>query len=131
MSSNGIDLSQSGWDNPDGFVKAPRPSTPAPPVRPVCEAVGPHGWVCDLPAGHPHEHKADDGSPDGLRWTREMVDVSTLSTPPDQPVLIPGRLVTVGDVMDRIAELADEALKSESPAAWVLALDKIRTVARS
>jgi hypothetical protein len=144
MSTNGIDLSGSGWDNPEGFVRAPRPSTPAPPVPPACEAVGPDGWTCDR---RPHPdgeyHKADDGSPHGLRWTTEMADASVYGTPVDEPVLISGRItildpehvptgnVTVGDVLEEIALLAETALKAESPAAWVLALDKIRAAARS
>lgn len=128
MTTHGIDLSQSGWDNPDGFVKRPRPSTPAPPVPDACGAAGPDGWTCDLPPVHLPlgAHYADDGSPHGLRWTTEMADASTFGTPPDQPRLIPGRIITSIATPAEIHALAAEALKAESPAAWVLALDKIR-----
>lgn len=130
--SNGIDMNKSGWTNPEGFQRAPRPAVHVDEVK-ACEAPGPDGWVCDLPPGHAgDEHWADDASPKGFRWRTEMHDVSTLTDPPDQPRLIPGRIVPeVGvSLKVRIRELAQSALDNPAPASWAVALSEIIDLTR-
>lgn len=118
MSIDGIDLSKSSWDNPDGFVRAPRPVTPVTSVA-ACEAAGPDGWVCDLKPNHPGTLHRAEGGPS---W--EMAEVTTLAEA--EPRFITGR--TLDPRLAEIHALAVDGLRAESPAAWILALDKIRAV---
>lgn len=123
---DGIDMRRSSWQNPEGFQPTPRVILKAPDPDPVCGHVGPDGWVCDLKPDHrpANAHKADDGTPAGVRWVQEMVDVSRIED--SQPVLIPGRVTSVPrGTLEDIAAIARGALESPSPADWVLALDKI------
>lgn len=123
---DGIDMRRSSWENPEGFQSTPRVVLKAPDPDPVCGHVGPDGWTCDLKPGHrpASAHKADDGTPAGVRWTQEMVDVSQVQD--SRPVLIPGRVTAVPrGTLEDIATVAREALDSPSPSAWVLALDQI------
>lgn len=117
MSSDGIDLSKSSWDNPEGFVRAPRPVTPVTVVQ-ACEAAGPDGWVCDLRPDHGGPHRAEGGP----SW--EMAEVTTLAEA--EPRFITGR--TLDPRLAEIHDLAVAGLRAELPAAWILALDKIRAV---
>jgi hypothetical protein len=140
MTERGIDLSQSGWENPEGWADRQNRSRPdAPPaVVAACEAPGPDGWACDLPPNHGDQHRADDGSGQGIRWTGAMVDVRTVGDP--EPVLIPAYVkpepaastiehMAVG-VLDVIETIAAEAIAHQSPAAWAIALGKILQVAK-
>ena len=128
---DGIDMARSGWTNPEGFQRAPRPAVAVPQAE-ACEAPGPYGWVCDLRPGHGGDHRADDGSPDGLRWVQRYADVSTLSDPPDEPKMIPARIEVVapGSTLEEIAKIAQTALDEGNPSRWVLALDRILDLAK-
>lgn len=128
---DGIDLTRSTWTNPEGFKQAPRPSTPAPPFPAVCGHLGPEGWECELPPGHrpADHHRADDGTPQGVRWTQRYAEVTTLADA--EPQYVPS-IVSLdrGDRLEHVAAIAGKALDSQSPAAWAVALDKILEICR-
>lgn len=127
--SNGIDLSKSGWENPDGFQPRERPEQ-APPPDPVCEAAGPDGWACDLPPNHRGNlHKADDGGK-GVTWPRDGE-----FTPAPEPVTVNETQPMTEDRDDwsklsAIHEIAETASASDRPAQWAVALDKIMAMTR-
>lgn len=135
---DGIDMARSGWENPEGFKPRERPPVEVPPAPDICGDIGPGGWACELKPGHQlREHRADDGSPTGVRWAREQVEVTgPRAMNEGRQEFAPGRIVRDPGVvrliearaegMRQIRDIAETALKSESPAAWVLALDKIR-----
>lgn len=145
--TQGIDMDRSGWENPEGFERAPRPRVDVPVVR-VCEAPGPDGWTCDLKPNHQptDQHYADDGGR-GVRWTGPMADVSRIQDEapvlipayahpgPPKPATLPDGLI-VPDAPDRFGKLAQvesvatQALDTPSPAAWAVALDKIVGICR-
>jgi hypothetical protein len=129
---NGIDLARSSWDNPEGFTPRERDHGKVVVVK-VCEAPGPGGWVCDLPPNHvpQDQHRADDGTQDGVRWTGPMADTRTLAD--REPVLIPAYADPTParpDALAQITTVAAKALESSAPAAWAVALDKILGLAR-
>lgn len=128
---DGIDLARSVWENPEGFQPTPRPNIPAPPVPEICGHKGPYGWECDLRPSHvpADRHRADDGSPDGFRWTQNYADVTTVFDTETQ--LIPSTItVDSGDRLTGIASIASEALSSAYPAQWAIALERILKVCR-
>lgn len=126
MRQDGIDLSQSGWENPEGFKPRERDNTPAPAVAPVCGAKSPDGWECELPPGPHNVHKADDGSNGGLMWATDQV---SNQEPRDRIMSV---LRDQGYAVDHqaIHAIATDALRAETPAAWVRALDKIREMTK-
>lgn len=120
----GIDMEQSGWQ-PATAPPPPRPNVPAPPVKQACEAPGPGGFVCDRDAGHPGDnHWADDASQGGLSWAVAMHETTAFGD--TEPSFIPGRMVT----MEMIAEKAEKAMESPSPAQWAVALAEIARLCR-
>lgn len=128
---DGIDLARSGWENPEGFKPTPRPNIPAPPVAAICESKGPHGWVCDLPPNHvpADQHRADDGSPGGFRWTQNWADVTNLQD--SEPQRIPaGVTIEPRDRLSDIESMAQRGLESPHPAQWAIALERILEVCR-
>lgn len=132
-SQQGIDMSRSGWENPEGLQRAPRQNVAPPPAPDVCEAPGPDGWTCDKPPGHRPlgEHWADTGAPGGLRWETAMMETTgPAEMNRGEQSFAPGAIIepTPAGVLAEIRSLAESAMKAESPARWVIALDKIREV---
>jgi hypothetical protein len=143
----GIDLSRSGWTNPDGFERDPRPNVPAPAVPKVCGDIGPDGWECEYRPGHKpvERHWADNGEPGGTTWERSLIDISTyqeMNLPEEQRPTIQGRITAARPGvepsedsllrdMNLITNLAAEAIKAPNPAAWAVALEKIRGIAQN
>lgn len=152
---DGIDLSKSGWTNPEGFTRDPRPSTPTPPAPRVCGDIGPDGWECDYPPNHKPrgKHWADNGEPGGIVWERSIHDASTmadLALPEDQRPFVQGGIVATRpgielmegepvlharrmenlSATDRftISTLVERGLASTNPGQWYAALDKIQEV---
>lgn len=146
---DGIDLSKSTWENPDGFTPAPRPAVAAPELPKTCDAPGPDGWLCDLQPGHGPDHRADNGQPGGVTWYGEMAETTAIGQ--KQQTFIPAyrepQNVTYREggmtfnpepesttalllLKGRVFDVAQDALKAESPAAWVRALDKISEMCR-
>lgn len=122
---NGIDMAHSGWTNPEGFKPRERDNTPAPAVPDVCGDVGPSGFVCELPPGHPYPplHRADDGSPDGVVWRASMINVGTYGEP---NAVLPGPKEVVASVSTAVIhEVAERALSSDRAADWAVALAEI------
>jgi len=110
---NGIDVSRSGWGNPDNHeARKPRGVQGAPLEEiEVCGDLHPDGWACDGKPGHfpATQHFADTGGV-ALHWGNAQTPWG------HQPT----------DRMDlRIRSVADAALKSGSPAKWAIALDNI------
>lgn len=126
---DGIDLSRSMWQNPEGFAKTPRPYTPPVPSVEVCGDVGPEGWTCDLKPDHTprEEHWAETGESGGLRWKRAVHDAATLFDPPGQSGVLQGRITEVTRTrLDEARAIATSALESDRPAHWAIALERIR-----
>lgn len=128
---DGIDLTRSGWTNPDGFVPEVKPREPAPPVPKVCGDKHPDGWECELRPNHlpPERHWADNGEPEGIHWERSLIDVST---PLDgeggrtmQGEIVQHPLSLRLTIMDEVGTTARDGLANPSPAAWAVALNKI------
>lgn len=128
-----IDMSKSGWDNPEGFI--PRERDVAPPPEPACEAQGPDGWVCDLKPGHKGtDHKAD-GGPSWPRRASEGVAVILGEGGPevvtDGADWTPWKDATAAKgVLKDIHTIAQYALDDPSPANWAVTLSKIVEMTR-
>ena len=132
-----IDMSKSGWDNPEGFT--PRERDQAPPPVEACEAPGPDGWVCDLKPGHGGDVHRADGGP-----TWPFLRSGGMVTGP-VPVVGergPEAILTEADwkpwedatearaVLRSVREVATAASQSDRPAHWAVALDKILEMTR-
>jgi len=133
MSEQGIDLSRSGWENPEGFKPRQRDNVPVPEVPEVCGDVGPNGWVCEMPPGHDrYQHWADNGTNEGVTWEREKVEVTSHGAMVrGEQEFIPGRIMTTAMMnpnvdLDEIRSIAEKALQSQAPAVWAVALAKIQ-----
>lgn len=135
---DGIDLTRSGWNNPENLQTDRSYRTKA-HVEPLnlnwCENHGPDGWVCDLPAGHQGDlHSADVGKDEPLRWQQNYANVSTLGTPPDKPVFIPSTIEPYREggplLLGVVADMAEKALASDRPSTWAVALSEILKVTR-
>jgi hypothetical protein len=126
--TQGIDMSKSSWENPDGFTPRERPER-APAPEPVCEAAGPDGWVCDLKPNHrTEEHEADTGEKK-IRWKREAFTSAAGAKP--EPATTFNREIppapghTWDEVIGQVRTIVTEALESQAPAVWAVALTKI------
>ena len=127
--TQGIDMSKSSWENPDGFTPRERPER-APAPEPVCEAAGPDGWVCDLKPNHRGDVHRADGGPD---WPRTGVTpagdleprVSGTWNPMDGVVPESSRAWDDAQRFAEVRAIAVKALESQAPAAWAVALTKI------
>jgi len=114
-----VDMSRSGWENPDGFT--PRQRDQAPPPEPACEAAGPDGWVCDLPPRHGGTDHHADGGPS---WPIEGKQRS-------EPSPLSGKRAPVPDTWDEadlLAKVRKVALLGQEdhyPAVWAVALAEI------
>ena len=131
-----IDMSKSGWDNPEGFT--PRERDQAPPPVEACEAPGPDGWVCDLKPGHGGDVHRADGGP---TWPRQKYSGGGGRGPEparaeDEAVLTeadwkPWKDATEARaVLRSVREVATTASQSDRPAHWAVALDKILEMTR-
>lgn len=142
---DGIDLGRSGWENPEGFKPRPPRHTPAPKVLEVCGERSPEGWECEKRPGHPERegHWADNGESGGVRWvSRRKVDVTRLDE--KGPVYIDGgpigpigwpAIVSDGPTITefkipQVITIAKQALESQTPASWAIALGKILELCR-
>lgn len=117
-----IDMSKSGWENPEGF--GPRERTEqAPPEVKVCEVVGPDGWVCDLPPNHGGDMHVADGGPS---WPRTGARPEPAPSSQDWAQIPPAW----DEVTSQVREISLKALAAQSPAAWAVALSKIEELTR-
>ena len=128
----GIDLANSGWDNPEGYTPRERDRGPEPVPDDICGDQHPNGWACELKPGHRPvaEHWADDGNPGGIRWTRALVDTSTLADlalSPDRRPFVQGGIISQdrAPFLEEIGLMARDALANPNPAAWAVALNRI------
>lgn len=128
--TQGIDMSKSSWENPEGWQPRERTER-APAPEPVCENPGPDGWVCDLKPNHRGEHEADMGDKK-IRWPRELA-------PWPVPAPVSARAAnetprdvegTWDEVIGQVRAVAGKALESQAPAAWAVALSKIEELTR-
>jgi hypothetical protein len=146
--TNGIDMSRSSWENPDGWTPRERTER-APAPEPVCEATGPDGWVCDLKPNHrSEEHEADAGDRK-VRWPRRMITsqgtyapapepravnetprVSGTWNPLDGEVPESSRAWDEAQNLAQIHAIASAALGSQAPADLAIALFKIQEMTR-
>lgn len=127
--TQGIDMSQSSWENPEGWQPRERTER-APAPEPVCEAAGPDGWVCDLKPNHrSDEHEADMGDKK-IRWPRKMLTSQGTFKPAPEPVIVNEISRTWDEVIGQVRAVAGKALESQTPAAWAVALSKIEEMTR-
>lgn len=127
--TQGIDMSQSSWENPEGHQPRERTER-APAPEPACEAPGPDGWVCDLKPNHRGDvHKAEAGP----EWPRTAVTHAW--TPEDEPARMTALNALEGkgyleSLLIEAHAIAVNALESQAPAAWAVALSKIEEMTR-
>lgn len=125
--TQGIDMSKSSWENPDGWTPRERTER-APAPEPVCEAAGPDGWVCDLKPNHRGDVHRADGGPD---WPRAAAAHYAAGLEPyvvnETPQDVEG---TWDEVIGQVRAVAGKALESQAPAAWAVALSKIEELTR-
>jgi len=127
--TNGIDMSKSSWENPEGHQPRERTER-APAPEPVCEAAGPDGWVCDLKPNHRGDVHRADGGPD---WPRGGIVIDSRYAPDvpatrnEAPWDVEG---TWDEVIGQVRRVAGKALGSQAPAAWAVALSKIEEMTR-
>jgi hypothetical protein len=127
-----VDMSRSGWDNPEGFT--PRQRDQAPPPEPACEVAGPDGWVCDLPPRHGGTDHHADGGPSWPIEGKQRPEPALLSERwAGEPAPWPGRMGRAvvppseadRTVLAKVREVAQKGQEDHYPAAWAVALAKI------
>jgi hypothetical protein len=132
---DGIDLSRSTWQTPDGTALDPgayggqkRPPSAVPAVE-ACEAPGPGGWTCDLEPGHGPNHMADDGTAAGVRWFGPMAETTAIGArePRYMPAYTQPEVIEAEIIVHpkSIAAIAEDALASGRPSDWAVALNEI------
>lgn len=127
--TQGIDMSQSSWENPEGHQPRERTER-APAPEPACEAAGPDGWVCDLKPNHRGDVHRADGGPD---WPRTAVTHAW--TPEDEPARVVALDALEGknhyaSILVDVHNVTQAALESQAPAAWAVALTQIEEMTR-
>lgn len=145
--TNGIDLSQSGWENPEGWKPRER-TEQAQPIPPACDAEGPDGWICDLKPNHGGTVHRADGGPEWPRDARfasapEPVAANERSRMAMDVTPYPGEGRAIIDdsataltpldewaIVAAIREVAREAIADPMPAQWAMALGKIVEMTR-
>jgi hypothetical protein len=127
--TQGIDMSRSSWENPEGHQPRTRTERASAP-EPACEAAGPDGWVCDLKPNHRGDVCKAEGGPE---WPRMAVTYTW--TAEDEPARVVALDALEGkshlaSILAEIHHMILGALDDHRPAAWATALNVIEEMTR-